>query len=161
MATIPYRALVGNKLIAPYLDVLNNWWGPNGVVVTGPLNAHGELTYTLEFCMMDNSPHAGGSTPRFVKRADISHNWEAWDPALTELLSYCDDYFVWPLAYADPTLDWMSESGKIVLIGDAAHGVLPYVGAVSSSSTFAHRPRAATHFRPQPPTPSHPLTRSY
>ena len=51
-------------------------------------------------------------------------------PEIQKVLSYVKEAHVWRMMETMPT-SWVSKSGKVVLAGDAAHAVLPYVGQVS------------------------------
>jgi salicylate hydroxylase len=50
-------------------------------------------------------------------------------PAIQKLLSYVKEAYVWRLIETMPP-SWVSKSGRVVLIGDAAHAALPWVGQV-------------------------------
>jgi salicylate hydroxylase len=50
-------------------------------------------------------------------------------PAIQKLLSYMKDAYVWRMMETI-TPSWVSKSGKVVLVGDAAHAALPWVGQV-------------------------------
>jgi hypothetical protein len=53
-------------------------------------------------------------------------------PAIQKLLSYVKEAYVWRMMETMPP-SWVSKSGRVVLIGDAAHAALPWVGQVSIS----------------------------
>lgn len=53
-----------------------------------------------------------------------------FSPAMQKVLSYVQEARVWKLRESLPS-SWVGSCGKIVLIGDAAHGALPWVGQVS------------------------------
>ena len=65
--------------------------------------------------------------------------YEDYSPALQKLLSYVKTAYVWKLKESRPS-SWVGESGRIVVIGDAAHASLPWVGQVSSISTDSSAP---------------------
>jgi salicylate hydroxylase len=48
-----------------------------------------------------------------------------------KVLSYMKEAHVWRMMESMPA-SWVSKSGRVVLIGDAVHGVLPQVGQVLS-----------------------------
>lgn len=41
-----------------------------------------------------------------------------------------EDCFLWKIAHLPKLKSWVSRSGKIVLLGDAAHAMVPHLGAV-------------------------------
>jgi salicylate hydroxylase len=51
-------------------------------------------------------------------------------PAIQKLLSYVKEAYVWRMMETMPS-SWVSNSGRVVLVGDAAHAALPWVGQVS------------------------------
>ncbi|KAH8916249.1 FAD/NAD(P)-binding domain-containing protein [Atractiella rhizophila] len=72
--------------------------------------------------------------------ADVSEGWlekgskdgaikviETWDPVLKRLIELTppDNLLDWKLVYRDPLPNWISPSGRIALMGDAAHPFLP------------------------------------
>jgi salicylate hydroxylase len=50
-------------------------------------------------------------------------------PAIQKVLSYVKEAYVWRIIETTPP-SWVSKSGRVVLIGDAAHAILPFVGQV-------------------------------
>lgn len=50
---------------------------------------------------------------------------EGWDPRCRAIFSKAPSCVDWKLVYRDPLPTWVSEEGRIVLIGDAAHPFLP------------------------------------
>lgn len=46
---------------------------------------------------------------------------------LTKILSLIDSSMKWPLKVVQPLTTWSSSSSKLVIIGDAAHAMLPYM----------------------------------
>jgi salicylate hydroxylase len=43
-----------------------------------------------------------------------------------------DDCFVWKIAHLPPLPTWVSQSGKVAVLGDAAHAMVPHLGMVIS-----------------------------
>jgi len=53
--------------------------------------------------------------------------FETWDPRLRELLNLVDETWLWSLRDR-PALDrWLHPEGNMVLLGDSAHLMLPYM----------------------------------
>jgi hypothetical protein len=48
-----------------------------------------------------------------------------------KIMAYTKEANVWRITETMPT-SWVSKSGQVVIIGDAAHAAQPYVGQVSS-----------------------------
>jgi salicylate hydroxylase len=64
--------------------------------------------------------HAGAS------KEDLLMTYKAFHPALVELCNQAENIKSWPLLYRPPNAVWTK--GRAVLIGDAAHPMLPHQG---------------------------------
>ncbi|WP_171165438.1 FAD-dependent monooxygenase [Streptomyces sp. I05A-00742] len=122
-----YRALVPLERL-PHLPelaepVLWLWLGPGRHVVVYPV-AGGRL---LNFLAVVPDPAwtveswvAEGST------ADLLAAFEGWHPALTSILAAADRPGRWALYDREPQRVWTR--GRVTLLGDAAHAMLPHHG---------------------------------
>lgn len=90
------------------------------------------------FCCESDKGDEGVWDKRF-DLAEVRKQFANVDPRLHKILDLCDgECYIWKLS-AIPTLDtWSSKSGKVVVIGDAAHAMLPFASQVSSSPLRAH-----------------------
>ena len=123
-------ALENNPKLAPFRDSLNFWLGPGGCVVSGPANTKDGPHLYLEFIVLGENKGREGHWQKDVDLDHVRNYFSTWDPVLAEMLAFADAAFIWRLAYTEPGLEWTSKSGKVVLVGDAAHAVLPHSGAV-------------------------------
>ena len=78
-------------------------------------------------------PRDSNSADGVCRPQNIEHMktyFKDFAPVIQKALSYVEEAHVWSML---ETLapSWASKSGKVVLTGDAAHAVLPYVGQVS------------------------------
>jgi salicylate hydroxylase len=64
--------------------------------------------------------------------------FEDYSPVIQKALSYVEEAHVWRMLETLPP-SWVSKSGKVVLTGDAAHAVLPYVGQVTDPYSSMQR----------------------
>ncbi|KAJ4347357.1 uncharacterized protein N0V89_011298 [Didymosphaeria variabile] len=46
---------------------------------------------------------------------------------LTKIISLINDCMKWPLKVGRPLTSWISKSSRLIIIGDAAHAMLPYM----------------------------------
>ncbi|KAF3345841.1 hypothetical protein VD0002_g7199 [Verticillium dahliae] len=102
---------------------VNFWMGPGGHVVSY-LIQHDILNLVLVY-----TEGAGGKVMYGPQRADLDEFRSKivnWDPVLHELInvpgSVCTK---WTLFQIHEVIQWRHESGRFVLIGDAAHAILP------------------------------------
>jgi salicylate hydroxylase len=45
-----------------------------------------------------------------------------------------DDCFLWKIAHLPPLPTWVSRSGKVAVLGDAAHAMVPHLGMGAASA---------------------------
>jgi 2-polyprenyl-6-methoxyphenol hydroxylase-like FAD-dependent oxidoreductase len=93
-------------------------------------NAQSELSICLG--------HRKLLTVEFQDDADIEESWsfpgkledvykviEGWDPICKAIVEKTPAIVDWKLVYRDPLPRWVSEHGRIALLGDSAHPFLP------------------------------------
>ncbi|OJJ30262.1 hypothetical protein ASPWEDRAFT_121549, partial [Aspergillus wentii DTO 134E9] len=56
---------------------------------------------------------------------DMVKEFQGWDPRLTKIISLVEKTLKWPLLSGSPLSRWVS--GRVVVLGDAAHAMLPYM----------------------------------
>ncbi|OBT64250.1 hypothetical protein VE03_06886 [Pseudogymnoascus sp. 23342-1-I1] len=57
-----------------------------------------------------------------------------WDPRVQKLLELVDNSYVWKLRDRPALKRWLHPEGNLVLLGDAAHPMLPYVAQGAASA---------------------------
>jgi 2-polyprenyl-6-methoxyphenol hydroxylase-like FAD-dependent oxidoreductase len=62
-------------------------------------------------------------------------NSKGWDPLVVGILKKVKSCLKWNLADLQVLDTWRSKSGKVVLLGDAAHACLPFVFSLKLSLT--------------------------
>ncbi|KAK7749333.1 hypothetical protein SLS62_008184 [Diatrype stigma] len=104
-------------------STVNVWMGPSGHVVSY-LIQHDMLNVVLVY-----AEGASGKAMYGPQRADIEEfrsKISDWDPVLQELISVKGSVCTkWTLFQIHELMKWRHESGRFVLIGDAAHAMLP------------------------------------
>ncbi len=73
---------------------------------------------------------------------DMLAVYTGWDPTLTKILDKVTSTQKWPIQSVEIPSKWSSESGRLVLLGDAAHAMLPNMAlgaamAVEDAATLA------------------------
>lgn len=58
---------------------------------------------------------------------DMRDYFKDWDPKLNKVINMITDTIKWPLVSGKPLPTWTSKSKKLVILGDAAHAMVPYM----------------------------------
>jgi salicylate hydroxylase len=76
-------------------------------------------------------PHSGravgGKSNEPGDLEEMKAYYAKFDPRISKALSKVSECLRWKLEDLPPLPRWVSESGRVVLIGDAAHAMLPYL----------------------------------
>lgn len=111
-----FRALIDAPQISSInFECVNLWFYPGAHVVHYPAGGAGKLN------MVVNSPHLGPQQ----QLAKAANN-------LRELISKVPEWTQWKAAYVNPLSRW--HKNNVMLIGDAAHGTLPYLAQGAAMS---------------------------
>ncbi|KAI9825138.1 MAG: hypothetical protein M1819_000596 [Sarea resinae] len=124
-AAISLQALKADPEIAPLLDALDFWMGPQHLVISGPSSDNDQYSIALYH------PSSTGTAGDWKKAGDVAHMRETFKdfaPALRKVLDLVDGSLVWKVVEVPPLPSWISKGGNIVIIGDAAHAMTPYQG---------------------------------
>ena len=73
---------------------------------------------------------------------DMRTKYKTWDPVLTRIINKVPQCLKWQNAEIEKIETWISTSGKVVLMGDAAHAMVPYMAQVRSKLSFYTDSRA-------------------
>lgn len=124
-ATVPVEAMRADPEIAHLMDDLNSncWIGYRRHIMAYPMR-NGQL-YNL---VMSHPGEAGvGKWNEPGDLDEMKHHYRNFDPVIQKVLTKVTSCLKWTLADLPVLSNWVSPSGKIVLIGDAAHAMLPYL----------------------------------
>jgi salicylate hydroxylase len=130
-----YRATVPGELMRadPELKKLieepysNCWIGYRRHIMAYPIR-EGQL-YNL--VMSHPGTAAVGKWNEPGNLDEMKAHYAGWDPILDKVLDKVKACLKWKLADLPVLSRWVSKSGKVVLIGDAAHAMVPYLAQVS------------------------------
>jgi salicylate hydroxylase len=119
---ICWRGLVPTGSLPPDLisKDMSVYFGPNAHVVTYYVRG-GQYVNWFASCRQDNWRHE--SWKQEVSYEEVIDAYKGWCPILTELFSKSERCYKWALFDRDPRPQWTK--GRVTILGDAAHPMLP------------------------------------
>ncbi|KAI9482732.1 MAG: hypothetical protein EXX96DRAFT_647567 [Benjaminiella poitrasii] len=131
-ATVPVEVMRADPKIAHLMDDLNSncWIGYRRHIMAYPMR-DGQL-YNL--VMSHPGEAAVGQWNEPGNLDEMKHHYHKFDPAIQRVLEKVSGCLKWTLADLPVLSQWVSPSGRIVLIGDAAHAMLPYLAQGAAQS---------------------------
>jgi len=122
--TISYRGLVAREKLPDWpMDRWEMWAGPSKHFLVFPVR-HGEMVNYVGFVPTDEEMKESWSAPGDPDV--LRHAFEGWDPRIAAVLKQVDKTFRWALYDREPLPTWTK--GRLTLLGDAAHPMLPHLG---------------------------------
>jgi len=122
--SVAYRGLVPHAAIAPWPTAAWQMWvGKAKHFLAFPVRA-GELVNYVGFVPADAEMKESWSAPG--DPAVLRREFMGWDPRIDRVLSQVQTTFRWALYDREPLPTWTR--GRLTLLGDAAHPMLPHLG---------------------------------
>lgn len=136
---VPTASLLADPEMAPYVHNpwAVHWMGPSGHAVGYPLR-NGEL-YNI---IIDVTHETDGGAPigldEWRSETDNAHlvaRFGDWCSPVRKLCALTQGFLKWKLADFDSLDSWVHEQGKVVLLGDACHPMMPYMAQGAAQAT--------------------------
>ncbi len=128
--TISYRGLVAGERLPDWpMDRWLMWAGPSKHFLVFPVR-HGTIVNYVGFVPADEEMKESWSAPG--NPDTLRAEFEGWDPRITQVLKQVDHCFRWALYDREPLPTWTK--GRLTLLGDAAHPMLPHLGQGANQS---------------------------
>jgi salicylate hydroxylase len=128
--TISYRGLVPRERLPDWpMDRWQMWAGPSKHFLVFPVR-HGTMVNYVGFVPTDEEMKESWSAPGDPDK--LRAEFEGWDPRVTQVLKQVDHCFRWALYDREPLPTWTK--GRLTLLGDAAHPMLPHLGQGANQS---------------------------
>jgi salicylate hydroxylase len=144
--SIAYRGVIDASLLPEDWPMKSQvWMGEGKHFMCYPLQQRKLFNY-VGFVPSDKPLKESWSAAGQVSELAAEFGGEEWDPRLREFIGLIDKTFWWGLYDREPLSNW--SRGRITLLGDAAHTMLPHAGqgvnqAIEDSVTLAFFVREA------------------
>jgi salicylate hydroxylase len=128
---VAWRGLVPAERVR-HLDIevaSHNWMGPDGHVVHYWVGA-GRFMNVVCVTEHGDWTEEGWTTPGRV--ADVAARYAAWHPTVRGLIAAFSETFVWALHDRTELPQW--SRGRVTLLGDACHPMLPFMAQGAAQS---------------------------
>lgn len=122
---ICWRGMAPASAVPRDIDIADGalWMGPHGHVVHYPVR-RGELINIVAH--FDSDAWTEESWTRECDVAEVMTTYAAWNSELTRLFPCSESWYKWALYDRDPLARF--SLGRVTLLGDSAHAMLPYLG---------------------------------
>jgi salicylate hydroxylase len=136
---VAYRGLVPAGRVR-HLDIdvtIQVWMGPSRHFVHYFVHGQGLLNFV---CLIEQDSWRSESWTDRGKVADALAAYDGWHPQVRAIIAAADETFIWALFDRPPLSRW--SVGRVTLLGDACHPMLPFMAqgaaqAIEDAATLA------------------------
>lgn len=120
---VAYRGIISAASVNWQPGVMRNFLGPHKHFLVFPVRANTLINY-VGFIPSDE--HTVESWSAAGDPAALARAFAGWDPIVKDIIAHVKNTFWWGLYDREPLPVWTR--GRVTLLGDAAHPMLPHVG---------------------------------
>lgn len=121
--SVAHRGIVSAASISWPAGAMRNWLGAGKHFLVFPVRAN-ELVNYVGFVSSKEQTKESWSAPG--DPAALAREFAGWDPMVQAILAAANNTFRWGLYDREPLATWTR--GRLTLLGDAAHPMLPHAG---------------------------------
>ena len=121
--SMAYRGIIPAASVNWPAGTMRNWFGPGKRFMVYPVRA-GELLNYVGFVPTDQQMKESWSAAG--DPASLAAEFDGWDPLVGEVIAHITACFRWGIYDREPLPRW--SQGRLTLLGDAAHPMLPHAG---------------------------------
>ena len=122
---ICYRSVVRRDAVSGTPPATDNvqWLGPHGTIVLYPMRGEELINVVAHY---DDEHYRHESWINQCDRQEVLDRYADWHESLLRVFAAGDTWYKWALYDRDPIPRWTQ--GRVTILGDAAHPMLPYLG---------------------------------
>ncbi|KAG1796649.1 uncharacterized protein HD556DRAFT_1359125 [Suillus plorans] len=123
---IPVEKLLEDEELRPLVEKMesNIWMGPGGHIVGYTIRAKTEFNLVMMHPDEDEGGIESWTAEGNVDK--MKETYKGWSTTIQKLMALVPSTLDWKLIARDPLSSWIHKDGKLALLGDSCHPMLPY-----------------------------------